>query len=282
MGVAVKHITEPVPEILKVNPNLPEAADTIIKTAMAKNRDNRYPTATALSQAMNKVAFDNDPKTSLKSGPGASASRGGGRGIIIGGVVVLVLALGAAAFFFRDRFFSPSIPPAIVPATITSTLTQVSEASATSTLLPATSTTAPTLAPSSTTVALLAPVCRLDVLSQFPTPVIALFNKGCTKKLPYTIITIPQGATFESQSPDMVCTDSGVSGGKRQLSCTGKENFSYDLRVCNPVPTPISSGSAGGSCLPGTSYDSANKCCASPEQESGCTIFKVDLRTCSG
>jgi len=46
MGVAVKHITDPVPEILKINPGLPAEADTIIKTAMAKDPSLRYQTAT--------------------------------------------------------------------------------------------------------------------------------------------------------------------------------------------------------------------------------------------
>jgi len=41
MGVAIKHITEPVPEILKSDPSLPRAADTIIRTAMAKKKEDR-------------------------------------------------------------------------------------------------------------------------------------------------------------------------------------------------------------------------------------------------
>ncbi len=36
MGVALKQITDPVPEILKANPDLPQETDTVIKTAMAK------------------------------------------------------------------------------------------------------------------------------------------------------------------------------------------------------------------------------------------------------
>src|SRR5512140_1810776 len=56
MGIAVKHITEPVPEILKVDPSLPVSTDKIIKTAMAKNRDERYATATDLSRALNEAA----------------------------------------------------------------------------------------------------------------------------------------------------------------------------------------------------------------------------------
>ncbi len=151
MGVAVKHITEPVPEILKANPGLPAETDTIIKTAMAKNKDNRYPTATALSQAMNKAAFGGEKKSSSLSAAGAAAPASGGSriGFIIGGVIVIAAAL-AGAYYFRDQLFRPPqaaivvqpsatskpISPPVVAATSTST--QVPQASATSTLHPAT------------------------------------------------------------------------------------------------------------------------------------------------
>jgi hypothetical protein len=279
MGIAVKHITEPVPEILKVNPTLPPAADTIIKTAMAKNRDNRYPTATALSQAMNKAAFDDEGKSYSRHGADPSTSRGGKLGFIIG-VVVLLLVVLAAGFLFRNKLFSPRAAPILIQVSTTSTLTQVPQASSTSTLIPATSTAASTIAPASTVAALLAPVCKPAVLAQFPTPVIAIFNTGCTKKLPYTVLTIPQGSTFESLSPDLTCTSLGSQGDSLKISCAGTLPYSYNVKVCSPAPTPLASIS-GGKCLPGTNYDSANQCCAAPDKESGCTTFRVDLRTCT-
>src|SRR5512141_2156063 len=45
MGVAIKHITDPVPHILDANPNLPYDIEAIIQKAMAKDRDDRYATA---------------------------------------------------------------------------------------------------------------------------------------------------------------------------------------------------------------------------------------------
>lgn len=56
MGVAVKHITEPVPEILAVRADLPVDCSTIIGTAMAKNKKERYETAVALATAVDTVA----------------------------------------------------------------------------------------------------------------------------------------------------------------------------------------------------------------------------------
>lgn len=56
MGVAIKQITDPVPEILNVNPNLPKETDTVIKTAMAKKKEDRYPTAPELARAFFQAA----------------------------------------------------------------------------------------------------------------------------------------------------------------------------------------------------------------------------------
>lgn len=56
MGVAVKHITEPVPHILDLNPELPPGVEAIIEKAMAKDRDARFQTAGEFSAALTAVA----------------------------------------------------------------------------------------------------------------------------------------------------------------------------------------------------------------------------------
>src|SRR5258706_7709793 len=60
MHVAVIHITDPVPEILKILPSLPEGVDNVIKTSMAKDREQRYPTPTDLARHLNISAFGHD------------------------------------------------------------------------------------------------------------------------------------------------------------------------------------------------------------------------------
>ncbi|MBI4314870.1 MAG: serine/threonine-protein kinase [Chloroflexi bacterium] len=56
MGVIVKHITDPVPQILSANPNLPPAIETVIAQAMAKERQDRFATARDLALALSAVA----------------------------------------------------------------------------------------------------------------------------------------------------------------------------------------------------------------------------------
>ena len=58
MGLAVKHIVEPVPQILAVNPGLPAGIQPIINTAMAKQPGDRYASAGALAQAVEELAHE--------------------------------------------------------------------------------------------------------------------------------------------------------------------------------------------------------------------------------
>jgi hypothetical protein len=52
MGIAIKHVTEPVPRILDTNPDLPTGCEAVITQAMAKSPADRFPTASALATAL--------------------------------------------------------------------------------------------------------------------------------------------------------------------------------------------------------------------------------------
>jgi serine/threonine-protein kinase len=56
MSVVVKQITEPVPHILDVKPDLPHAIEQVIEKAMCKDRDGRFSTVKSLADALNAVA----------------------------------------------------------------------------------------------------------------------------------------------------------------------------------------------------------------------------------
>jgi serine/threonine protein kinase len=264
MGLAIKHVTEPLPEILKVNPTLPPAADTVIKTAMAKDRAQRYASAMDLSHALTQAAHGGQV-TEL---PRAS-TRSGGRGLIFVGLAVLA-AFAAAAFFFRQPIFAMIQSPTqtFTPAP---TVTQ-----------PPTATLKPTDAPTAMLTATLAPFaayCRPDT-QQVPLPVVLERNKDCTNKLPYTTVSIPLGATFESLSADMTCETTKTQATDVLVTCASKNSFAYQLKVCNPAPALQSSES--GRCAEGDAYDQANQCCLKPPAaDAGCTVFKVDMKICA-
>lgn len=52
LGLAVKHMTEPVPHIRELKADLPPGCQTVIARSMAKDRADRYPTAHSLAAAV--------------------------------------------------------------------------------------------------------------------------------------------------------------------------------------------------------------------------------------
>ncbi len=63
LGVAIKHITEPVPRILEANPNLPGWMEKVISTAMAKDRDERFSTAVEMVETIKAFLRGETPPT---------------------------------------------------------------------------------------------------------------------------------------------------------------------------------------------------------------------------
>src|SRR5215208_2412516 len=143
IGLALQHVNDPVPNILNLRPDLPGEVDVIIKTAMAKNRENRYDTALELAHELNKVAYEGEP--TLQKIPAlvdrqASASPTGRAGWMMAGLILL-LALVGAAYTFRGQLPFLSVPTSTVtaPATAVSssavpTASQTSIPEATSTI----------------------------------------------------------------------------------------------------------------------------------------------------
>ncbi|MBL8095909.1 MAG: protein kinase [Anaerolineales bacterium] len=73
MGLAVKHITEPVPRIRSANPLLPPATESVIAQAMAKNRAERYANAGAMAKQLATVAAGGSLPDAPARGPSEPA-----------------------------------------------------------------------------------------------------------------------------------------------------------------------------------------------------------------
>jgi tRNA A-37 threonylcarbamoyl transferase component Bud32 len=274
MGVAVKHITDPVPDILKDNPTLGEQADTIIKTAMAKDPSLRYQTATELAQALTEAAFGK--KTGVAAGTKVAPAAGkvapatdrarANRGLI-GGIIAVLVFLGVAALVFGRGMLFAAPPP-------------------TATALPATATVAaptaagePTVAPTSGP--LLAPACAPGVIPELAVPDIDETNQYCVNKRAVTEYTIPLGAAFTSQRAGYQCDLKTQQADRQVIACFGPENLTkFMLQVCIPQPTP-STSAVVGQCAEGTEYNYDNACCTQPKPaDAGCITYEVSLRAC--
>jgi serine/threonine-protein kinase len=138
MAVAIKHITDPVPEILEVDATLPKDIDKIIKTAMAKDRDDRFATSVDMVNDIRAVNAGSTPQfrtvTMQKAAPKTVLAgtkvggSGAGSGFNIWFAIIpilLVVLLGGGYFFFSDNnrpeaTEAPVIPPVVLQDTATS------------------------------------------------------------------------------------------------------------------------------------------------------------------
>jgi serine/threonine-protein kinase len=157
MGVVLKHITDPVPDLLKRHPDFPPELGEVIQKAMSKNPDDRYPTMLDLAKALNKAAFGeegqfteyNSTRPNIPAVPPSSyaptiaptpapksitpppvAARPSSSSIVKGLIVIgglfgalALLALIVAVILFMRP--DPAEPPPTTPVTIESTWTAV-------------------------------------------------------------------------------------------------------------------------------------------------------------
>ena len=167
MAIAIKHITDPVPHILEANPNLPPEVETIIQTAMAKNKNDRFSSAVEMVDALRAVGagvktqihtptMKVAPKTVIATPqvqvPSAVPKKPFNAWIVI--VPVLLLGLLGGGYFVMNGINRPE-----------ETDTPAAAASVTS--VPATATSEPTLAPTEDISPVIPPT---DVPADTPVP----------------------------------------------------------------------------------------------------------------
>ena len=153
IGVALQHVNDPVPNVLKIRSDLPGEVDVIIKTAMAKNRDARYATALELARELNKVAFEGDhtiPKfPALVDRQTAPARFSNRAGWIVAGLILLI-AIAGGVYGFRGQLpflfpaaSTPTTSATSVHPTVAPTLTSTVEPTLTPTITPTVGTAIP-------------------------------------------------------------------------------------------------------------------------------------------
>ncbi len=280
MGVVVKHITEPVPEILHVQPALPQDVDHVIKTAMAKDKNNRYPTTVDLAKALNMAAFGHEGDVTFTSntgiGKGISPTTQFGRGktgLVVVGIVLLLAVVGF--FLLRNQLLVPDQPA----VTVTSAITEATEEPvlATVTVEPTVEASTPTL----DVAASFAPACAEGIT--FPVPEAKVTdNSICQQRAPYASVMISKDAldpVVQNPETGSKCIFSTIrDDGRRVFSCTGPNFQLIELKVCAP---PVIANDDLGKCSADGTFDSANQCCvAVPPAEAGCVILPVQLKGC--
>ena len=121
IGVAVQHLNDPIPDILKARPDLPVEVDVIIKTAMAKDKQKRYDTALELALALNRATFGEDRTipnlATMVDRQSTSASSSRRTGWIVAALVLLAAVGGWLGL--RGQLPFPIAPIATTTASIT-------------------------------------------------------------------------------------------------------------------------------------------------------------------
>ena len=110
MGVLVKHVSEPVPEILLSNPELPAEVDAIIKKSMAKNRNDRYESAVDMARALTKLAFGEErtlPSSTTLIGRQGAPRSSRRVGLVAAGLVALLAVAGFLGLRGQLPFLQP-------------------------------------------------------------------------------------------------------------------------------------------------------------------------------
>lgn len=266
MGVAIKHVTDPVPDIRVVVPDLSEEVGEVMKKVLAKNRDERYSSAVEFARALNQAVFGH-PGTIQESTPTVRrmdkkpvvANRKFLIGGAIGLVVLLALVFGGIGMLSGAGEEKENTP---VP-----TVTKQKE------IVPATE-ALPTNPPSAD----FAPACQPPAESPLQA-LVKLTNRACTNGIPYTTYMIPKGTTFEPVSPDFKCQLVGDRDGNDLIACTGTPLYNFDLKLCSEANLPeLITGS--DRCQPGAGYDAANGCCIADLEEASCIIYRAETTGC--
>ncbi|HSQ40021.1 MAG TPA: protein kinase, partial [Anaerolineales bacterium] len=170
MGLAIKHITDPVPHILNVKPDLPAWIGTIVATAMAKDRNDRFSTAGEMLETMqaflrgetpSRAAMPLPPSTMQAASHAATAHVGPEAKTVFArknrlaplawlAPLFLVILAGGGFLLFRDKLF-PAATASPSATAVAPTSTRPSPlASPSQTLAALLGTSTATLSPSDT------------------------------------------------------------------------------------------------------------------------------------
>jgi len=131
-----------------------------------------------------------------------------------------------------------------------------------------------------------APFCEATAPAGCEAPAVEMLdNKYCIEKVPYAIMAVQAGTTYQSLDPDLDCVDQLHNDGSLRVTChsvTSKQQWSYDIKVCNSACSVPALQMETGQCPEGYGYDAASMCCAAPSPASsdGCTTYTVDLGGC--
>lgn len=58
-------------------------------------------------------------------------------------------------------------------------------------------------------------------------------DRFCLKKVPYTLIGMPETATYRMLSDGFICSEGGIQNGQHLITCTGPMYTLFQIEVCD-------------------------------------------------
>jgi len=132
-----------------------------------------------------------------------------------------------------------------------------------------------------------APFCEPDdagslTPSQCQLPIAEQSSVFCTNKVPYNLILINEGATYEMLSENFKCSDAGMKDGRQMITCTGPMTSVFELQVCDPACAIPTIQAEITQCPQGYNYNNLLGCCTQDPQAIGqnCVLLKLETKRC--
>jgi hypothetical protein len=134
-----------------------------------------------------------------------------------------------------------------------------------------------------------APFCEPSSASVFtPTPfqcqipVAKQSSVFCSSKVPYNLILVNIGSTYEISNEEVTCSDGGVKDGRQILTCTGPMASYFELRVCDPACAIPTFQAETTHCPQDYHFDEVLQCCAQRPQpvDQNCVVLKLQTKSC--
>lgn len=144
-----------------------------------------------------------------------------------------------------------------------------------------------TVVPASETPTLV-PFCEPDVASistpesQCKLPIAEAGDSFCTKKVPYNLIFMNEGSTYQALSEIVTCSEASIQDGRQVITCTGPMATSFELRVCDPSCAVPTLQTASAQCPQGYIFNAPQACCMPEAQllQPNCVTLKLKTKTC--
>jgi hypothetical protein len=134
-----------------------------------------------------------------------------------------------------------------------------------------------------------APFCESSSANVFtPTPfqcqvpIAEQSSTFCSSKVPYNLILVNEGSTYEISNEEVTCSEAGMKDGRQILTCTGPMASYFELRVCDPACAIPTFQAETTHCPQDYHFNELLQCCEQKPQpvDQNCVVLKLQTKSC--